>query len=133
MADEIVGHKTFSTGDPMHPFRHEPLRQSEADAMWAAVEAARTKRAEDMPTDQDAVNVLGQARERLRELGWREECYAPDGIEAQIIELGSSGIHQGRKDGTCWWIAEAGDLWPSHPILFKPLAPPERTATKEER
>ena len=33
VADKIVGHKTFS--NPDGSFRHEPLRQSEADAIIA--------------------------------------------------------------------------------------------------
>ena len=65
-ADEIVGHKTFSDGHG--GFRHEPLTRAEADALRAAADAAEAKRATDMPTEQDAVNALWSAQQRLREL-----------------------------------------------------------------
>ena len=121
--DEIVGHKTFSTGDPLNPFRHEPLTRAEADAMFAAAEAAQAKRAADMPTEQDAVRVMCDAFQRLRELGWREACYAPTDTPLKLIEPGSSGIHDGRADGEWpnkhFLIFELGDAWPSRPCLFK--------------
>ena len=120
---DIVGHKTFSTGDPLHPFRHEPLTRAEADALLAAADARQKARAEALPTEQDAVNAMCDAYHRLKELGWREACYAPTGTPLRLIEPGSSGIHEGRNDGEwphqSFWIAEAGDLWPSRPCLFK--------------
>lgn len=120
---EIVGHKTFSTGDPLQPFRHEPLTRTEADALWAAADAAKKARAEAMPTEQDAVRAMWSAWERLRELGWKEACYAPTDAALRLVEPGSSGIHVGHADGEwphkSFWIAEAGDLWPSRPCLFK--------------
>lgn len=116
--DDIVGHKTFSDG--RGGFRHEPLRRAEADALHKRVEELAAQRAADMPTDQDALNALWRAQYRLHELGWKDARYAKDGTEAQIIELGSAGIHFGRKDGDCWWIVAEGDLWPSRPVLFKP-------------
>lgn len=123
MSDEIVGHKTFSTGDPLRPFRHEPLTREEADAILAAVDAAKEKRAADMPTEQDAANALWSAYQRLHELGWREARYAPTGTPLSLVEPGSSGIHTGQADGEwphkSFWIADGGDLWPSRPCLFK--------------
>lgn len=85
------------------------------------------RRAASMPTEKDALRVLFDAYERLRELGWREWIYMPkDGTEVQLIEAGSTGVHRGHYQGK-WpkgsvWIAEDGDLWPSHPILFKAIA-----------
>ncbi len=121
--DEIVGHKTFRDG-PMR-FRHEPLTRKEADALHAAVEAAIAKRAADMPTEQDAVNALRSAYQRLLELGWKEARYGikKDGEESRLIELGSSGIHVGYYhavgDKDVWWIGEEGS--PSNPCLVKSL------------
>lgn len=124
--DDIVGHRTFSTGDPANPFRHEPLTRAEADALFAAADAAEAKRAADMPTEQDAVRVMCDAFQRLHELGWREACYAPTDVPLKLIELGSSGIHEGRAKGEwprkSFWIAELGDIWPSRPCLFKKSA-----------
>ncbi len=81
-----------------------------------------------MPTEQDAVNTLWEAYQRLRELGWKETTYAHDfkkeGLESQLIELGSSGIHVGyyhkTNDHDVWWIGAEG--FPSHPCLVKPLS-----------
>lgn len=117
-ADPIVGHKTFRDGDS---FRHEPLRQSEASAILAACDAAKAKRAADMPTEEDAASAMFQAWYRLKELGWRETCYGPTNENVRLIVSGSSGIHQGIRfnpwpDKT-WWID--GDC-PSNPCLFKP-------------
>jgi hypothetical protein len=119
--DEIVGHKTFSDG--RGGFRHEPLTKSEGDALWAACEAARAKREADMPTEQDALNALGQAYQRLSELGWRDAIYCPkDGSQFQVIEAGSTGVHDCTYDGEwpkgTWWVHD-GDTWPSRPILFR--------------
>ena len=118
--DPIVGHKTFHEGEG---FRHEPLRQSEAKAILAACDAAKARRAADMPTEEDAARVMWSAYQRLRELGWRETCYGPTNETVLVIEPGSSGIHQGVRwndwPEKTWWID--GD-WPSTPCLFKPLS-----------
>jgi hypothetical protein len=116
--DDIVGHKTLRDGS------HEPLRRDEADALWARCEAAQKKREADMPDEQAAIDVMGQAHERLRELGWREAIYCPkDGSSFRVIETGSTGIHRAHYSGEwpkgSWWIEADGDLWPSRPCLFK--------------
>lgn len=131
MADpeEIVGHKTIATGERgPHglPFmRHEPLTRSEADALWERAEQHQRQRAADMPTEEAAVTTMMQAWLRLKELGWKEARYVPaDTKEWHLIEIGSSGIHVGHRmegERDCWWIAEAGDLWPSRPCLVKPI------------
>lgn len=47
--DDIVGHKTFDTGElgesGFPVLRHEPLTRAEADALWDACERAREDRA----------------------------------------------------------------------------------------
>lgn len=135
--NEIVGHKTFSTGAiGPHGFpalRHEPLTRAEADAILKACDDAERKRATDMPTEQDAVNALWAAQQRLKELGWKEAEYAPaDGKLRKTVSLGSSGIHDAyceRRDThplsspsteKWWWHPSEGDLWPHKPIYFKP-------------
>lgn len=126
--DDIVGHKTFDTGeiDPETGFpklRHEPLTRAEAAALWEACEAAKKKRAEDMPDEQAALRVMMNAYTRLKELGWREAIYCPkDGSHFQAIEAGSTGVHDCAYEGEwpkgSWWVYD-GDVWPSRPILFK--------------
>lgn len=124
MSDEIVGHKTFHDGHG--GYRHEPLRKSEADALWAKCEADKAKRAQTMPDEESARRMLWDAQERLKELGWKEAMYCPkDGRMFEVIELGSTGVHQCSYDGEwptgSYWVHSEGDLWPSHPLLFRPL------------
>ena len=140
--DEIVGHKTISTGEinPETGFpalRHEPLTRAEADEIWKRADAAKAKRAADMPTEDDAVRALWSAYQRLCELGWRPARYCGhDGKDHRVVEAGSAGIHVGhRMEGgpDCWWIADAGDLWPSHPILAKPIEPSAAKRTASDK
>jgi hypothetical protein len=125
---DIVGHKTFDTGetDPATGFpvlRHEPLTRAEADALWEASERAKQARTERMPDERAAIKAMFEAYQRLQELGWREAIYCPkDGTHFQSIEPGSTGIHdcdyQGEWPKGTWWVYD-GDIWPSHPCLFK--------------
>ena len=94
------------------------------DKLWASAEADEQKRAADMPTEQDAINAIGQAYQRLKELGWNDAIYCPkDGSSFDVFEVGSTGIHSAHYEGKwptgTWWIAEAGDLWPSRPTLYR--------------
>lgn len=129
--DDVVGHQTFDTGEigPLGfpVLRHEPLTRAEADAIIKSANDAEHKRAQDMPTEQDAVNALWNAHQRLKELGWKDPTYAHElkrsGITSRLIELGSTGIHEGYynkvNDHDVWWIGSDG--WPSHPCLVKPV------------
>lgn len=124
-SDPVVGHKTFIDG-PLS-FRHEPLRASEAELIMDAADKAEKRRAEIMPTEQDAVRAMWDAYRRLEELGWRNATYCPrDGRMLLFIEAGSSGIHEGHCDDqdTAYrrptvWLHDHGDLWPSQPVLFR--------------
>lgn len=132
--DDVVGHKTFSDGHG--GFRHEPLLKADADALWAKCEAAKAKRAADMPDEQAALLTMAHAYERLRELGWRSAVYCPkDGSSFQAIEPGSTGTHdchyEGKWPDGSWWVREDGDLWPSRPCLFKLY--PEDQAKKDAK
>ena len=119
--DPIVGHKTIRDGEG---YRHEPLHQSEANAIIAAVEASKEKRKLLMPDEQTAIRMMFDAYMRLKELGWNDAIYCPkDGTEFHAIEPGSTGIHDCRYDGEWpdgrWWIIGDGDLYPSRPVLFR--------------
>lgn len=116
--DPIVGHKTYHDG------HHEPLRQSDETAIMAASDAAKARRAEQMPDEQSAISAMFEAWLRLKELGWKEAQYCPkDGSWFDAIEPGSTGVHSTQYTGEWpkgyWWVAEYGDLWPSRPCLFK--------------
>lgn len=119
MNDPIVGHKTFRDGDS---YRHEPLRKSEAKKIFAGIEDSKKRRAELMPTEQDAAKAMWDAWYRLKELGWKETRYGPTNEVVQLIEPGSSGIHKGSRwnewPEKTWWI---DNDYPSNPCLFKPL------------
>lgn len=115
--DDVVGHKTLRDGS------HLPLYRAEAEAMLAACDASKAKRAADMPDEQSAINTMMEAFTRLKELGWREAIYCPkDGSMFKAIEPGSTGIHDCYYEGEwpkgSWWVVD-GDTWPSRPILFR--------------
>lgn len=62
----------------------------------------------------------------LRHLGWQDAIYCPkDGSVFLAIEAGSTGVFECSYDGEwpkgTWWIHSAGDMWPSRPILWKPI------------
>lgn len=123
--DPVVGHKTFDDGEG--GFRHEPLYASEAETLLAEIEEADRRRAEMMPDEQSALRMMFEAWQRLKELGWSEAIYCPkDGSEFDAIEAGSTGVHRCHYEGEwpdgTWWIADHGELWPSHPILYRKVA-----------
>ncbi|MGM5018686.1 hypothetical protein [Tardiphaga sp. 367_B4_N1_1] len=138
--NDIVGHKTIDTGEvcPETGFpkmRHEPLKRSEADALRASVDAATAKREAAMPDEQSAIRHMWDGWYRLKDFGWREASYCPkDGTHFQVIEAGSTGIHdcnyQGEWPNGTYWLFD-GDVWPSRPILFKLY--PEDQAKEDER
>jgi MoaA/NifB/PqqE/SkfB family radical SAM enzyme len=124
MSEQIVGHKTVRNDDGTH--RHEPIYESEAEAIIAHIEAEETKRKELMPDEDSAIKLLFDACERLRDFGWNDPIYCPkDGSIFKVLELGSTGKHDCFYEGTwpdgSWWIASDGDVSPSRPAMFKKL------------
>lgn len=121
---DIVGHKTFDTGEigpnGFPVLRHEPLTRAEADAILEQCEREEAERAEKMPDERAAIRALWSAYQRLRELGWRDAIYGPtDGRELEVIECGSTGIHRAYRDKERrYWVLD-GDVWPSKPVLFR--------------
>lgn len=106
---------------------------------WDSIEIASLKekvaRSALMPTEQDALNLMHDCYERLKELGWQDAIYCPkDGTEFDAIEAGSTGIHRCHYDGEWptghWLVADAGDLWPSRPILYRV---PEEEADRDKQ
>ena len=127
MSDEkIVGHKTMADGS------HQPLYESEANALMESVRADEARRETAMPTEQDAIRHMFDGWLQLKEkFGWRDAVHCPkDGTVFEVIEAGSTGIHdciyQGEWPKGSWLALADGDLWPSRPVLFrlKPPAPP---------
>jgi hypothetical protein len=97
----------------------------DADAFWAAAERAKAPRAERMPDEQAAVEVMFQAVQRLREPCWSDGVFAPkDGTAFRSIEAGSRGIGHTFWSGADensgnYLTAEAGDRWPARPTMFR--------------
>lgn len=141
--DDIVGHKTFATGEtcPETGFpllRHEPLTRAEANTMWERARAAEADRAARMPDEQAAIHALWDAHQRLKELGWREPMYCPkDGSHFKIIELGSTGIFEGAYSGK--WPDGYWESWDEHDAYCSSIAPamfrlfPEDEAREKDR
>jgi hypothetical protein len=135
---DIVGHKTFDTGEideatRFPKLRHEPLTRAEGEALWAAAEAAEAQRAVDMPDEQSAINAMFRAWQRLKELGWRDGVHVPrDGTTVRTIEIGSTGIFDctcaGEWPNCTWTTYDERDAYPSSqaPALFK-LYPDDQT------
>lgn len=66
------------------------------------------------------------ATEGLKACGWRDIEYCPkDGSRFLAITPGSTGVfphyYQGEWPDGSWWCEAHGDLWPSRPILWKPM------------
>ena len=99
-----------------------------AEEQWAAmvaeIEARKRDLAERLPDEAACLRAMGDAWQRLKELGWREAIYCPkDGTPFDAIEFGSTGIHDCHYEGEWpnghWWIHEDGDLCPSQPVMFR--------------
>lgn len=95
------------------------------EEVWAAAEEQKAVRAALMPTEQDAINRMQECYLRLKELGWNDAIYCPkDGSEFDVVESGSTGVFKCVYDGEWpdggWWVIDAGDMWPSRPILYRP-------------
>lgn len=104
------------------------------DKLLAEIDAKRAERAKQMPTAQDALRQVCEAKERLQELGWRDGIYAPkDGSMFRVIEAGSTGIFEGSYSGEWpdgyWYTYADGDVYPSRspPFMF---AAPEQPESK---
>jgi len=125
---EVVGHKTFSDGKG--GFRHEPLTRAEADVLIAHCNSEDDRRKALIPDEKAAIELMMDTYIRLKEMGWNDAIYCPkDGRAFEVIEPGSTGIfkcvYQGEWPKGTWWIVEDGDMSPSRPVLFRPIAAPK--------
>lgn len=116
--DDIVGHKTLGDGS------HLPLTRAEANALLKACDEAKAKRDTLMPDEKAALRMFMDAWLRLKDFGFSEAIYCPkDGSHFQVIEAGSTGIHDCRYRGEwtkgSWEVHCDGDIWPSRPVLYR--------------
>lgn len=140
--DDIVGHKTFDTGEicPETGFprlRHEPLTREVANALWNAAERRQEERALRMPDEKSAIESLFEAWQRLKELGWSEPQYCPkDGSNFKVIELGSTGIfdcnYHGEWPNGMYMVSDDRDVYPTSTgvAMFK-LLPADEEKRKQ--
>lgn len=68
----------------------------------------------------------------LKSLGWADAMYCPkDGSRFLAIEAGSTGVfpctYKGEWPKGTYWTEADGDLWPSRPILWKPMPEGEKS------
>ncbi len=87
-----------------------------------------------MTTEKAALLKLFEAYQELKRLGWNDVMYCPkDGTWFDAIEVGSTGIHDCHYEGTWpnghWWVADAHDLRPSRPALFRERKKRSESAT----
>jgi len=116
--EKYFGHLTLQDGS------HVPLTEAEAKQIWEETQRRLAERAAKLPDEKTAIRAMFEAFDRLRELGWREAIYCPkDGSAFEVIEPGSTGVFRCHYEGEwpkgSWWIEDDGDLYPSHPILFR--------------
>ena len=100
----------------------------DAEAIMASIDAMRKHRAEQMPTEKDAIRAMFSAWQRLKELGWRGGQYMPlTGERYAGIQCGSTGIHaytaEQRGPFDRMYTIHDGDLWSTRcpPVLFREL------------
>ena len=90
------------------------------------VEEQQTTRAMAMPTEESAMKAMYQAYQRLKELGWKDSMYCPKyGERSMYLVCGCTqtapGAYHGEWPTGCWFLEDAGDLWPSMPVLFREI------------
>ncbi len=100
------------------------MSYSDLQKLWAESD----KKAKDYREkgDKELLCQMLDAYNGLRSLGWREIDYCPkDGTRFLGICAGTTGVfvhyYEGEWPNGRWWAEAHGDLWPSRPILWKPM------------
>ncbi len=122
---EYYGHKTMIDGS------HEPLTQTEAEALWEHVRQRKAQREVAMPTAESALSQFIEAKQRLQELGWWQGggLRVKRGDECAVAEFGSSGIFRGWIDDEGKYVHYADCASDPRKCWLKPLA----DLTEDER
>jgi hypothetical protein len=112
------GHKTLIDGT------HVPLTEDEAKALWDAAMAHKAKRAETMPTVQEALSAFLEAKQRMQELGWWQGggLKLSPGDECAVAEFGSTGIWTGWIDADGKYVHYCDCVTSRQKSWLKPLA-----------
>lgn len=111
------GHKTLTDGT------HVPLTADEAKALWDMADAAKAKRAEDMPVARDALTHMLAAQQRMQELGWWQGggLRVRAGDECAVAEFGSTGMWRGRVDDEGKYVHYGDSVTDRRRAWLKPL------------
>lgn len=56
-------------------------------------------------------------------LGWQETTHAPMFQRLWLVELGSSGVHEGWRDASGFWVFDGDETYLSNAIIFKVKLP----------
>lgn len=67
----------------------------------------------------DRIYLAGR---KLEALGWKLISIPRPSAGEPVLtfEMGSCGVHETHIDENLrWWVAEADDLWPSHPAMWR--------------
>lgn len=112
------GHKTMPDGT------HVLLTEDEAAELWQHIEDAQARRAQEMPTAQDALRVMIAAQQRMQELGWWKGggLRVKRGDECAVAETGSTGVFRGRLDGEREYVHYGDCVSDPRKCWLKPLA-----------
>lgn len=96
------------------------LPPEDAAAIYERAKRQQAERVAKYPDEESAIRAMFDGYTRLKEMGWCDASYAPtDGSPLQVIEVGSTGIHEATRDSERrFWIHD-GDTWPSTPCLFR--------------
>ena len=95
------------------------MTTQDAESILAEIEALQQKRAEDMPTQEDALRVMLSAFERLKDLGWAPAIYSPkDGTVFEAIEAGCRVAVAGSA-----FFGQNSDNWPYLTQTWKGMLP----------
>ncbi len=109
------------------------VSQEVFENLLAEIEESKAKRAEKMPTENDAFKQMFEAYQRLQELGWKDAMYAPRGggdrFESYYPGSTAKAKDTHRDEQGRFWVFEAGDIWPAMPALIK--IPSNTDATSE--
>lgn len=82
-------------------------------------------------TDENAIRLLRYAYNKLVKLGFDDICFAPkDGSIFEAIELYHFDIRRckyiGDEGQGRYWMSDNDNVWPAHPILWRPIKDTER-------
>ena len=93
-----------------------------AREIMAQIDAAQLSRQDRYPTVQTCLDEAAQIMQRLKDMGWRDICYAPkDGTYFKAICFGATQPQTCCYIGKSIFAASGGDWWPETPVLFKPM------------